>query len=274
MPKKIKLKDYSVKQYEELAGVLNSVFAKIEPLKLCLDSESIFSDNSPKFDLSILPCSEALICKESAYHSAIVFHPAVDNSTVNKIVDIAQFDNLNKKTRNGLLSFMNELKGVSKKYDMQIKNLDPLKDIFDNDKKGYFDHLIGWYYDVRYNHNENNIYSSDIYGGKLRGKGLMTYFYQSLGKVIDYDTLDNLLIEDIVEKRTVNMFNRLRKKIPSNDYLSQVLIKKHVKSPFMKMFNTLGFRNMEILESEGCICKIRAKKSDKLSFAIAEDKES
>jgi len=65
------------------------------------------------------------------------------------------------------------------------------------------------------------------------------------------------------------MFNGLRKRISQDDKLCKILEEKYVKSPFFRLFNTLGFKDMEIITTnEKYLYAIQGRKSDNLRFSI------
>ena len=101
------------------------------------------------------------------------------------------------------------------------KSLNEILEKFDGDEE-LAEFLPAVYYDVRYYPEENILSSSDIYSGRVRRQGLLTKFYKTLQEVIDFDDFNCLAIRGIVEKKTTDMFNPLRKKISNNDERSIV----------------------------------------------------
>ena len=149
------------------------------------------------------------------------------------------------------------------------------KEILDKWDEDHLFSLTEPNYDVRYCSRWKNVLTSDeLHSYKFKKQSILTRFYQNLQKAFDFDDLDYLEISSIVENGTVNMFNPLRKKIGSDDYLSKLLKRKYVNSPFMRLFNTLGFRDMEILTGDGgYLHTIMARKSDELSFRVKEGEQ-
>jgi len=194
---------------------------------------------------------------------AFCFEPIADKESQDKFSDMIRNLDLNHK-------ITSKLRGFS--HSIEYKPPEPIEKIIESigSNEDLFNFFVGWGYNVRYNQGENVIHTHDIYSGHFKNQGLMTWFYQSLQKVVDFDDIDQLEVEDIVQGSTVKMFNNLRAKIPNDDYLCEMLKRKYVKSPFMRMFNRIGFRDMEILADYGYIIGIHAKKADELHFHIKE----
>lgn len=199
----LKLKDIEKEDYENLAEELSEKFKKLPPKKLNLKLDNFF-DN----------CYE-----EMQFYSFVNVHPIIDKEIdyyelsfdfnfegkYKEFCDLVKTRELNQKT-------IKELKRFYYEVDYkQCSSLEEVFEMFDNDKI-FFEFMTNFFVDLRYEYDSNYLHTHNFYTGLFRRQGLMNYLFDSLEKIIDLDDLNYIEIDDIVEKSTCYMFNKLRKK--------------------------------------------------------------
>jgi hypothetical protein len=186
--------------------------------------------------------------------------------SLEKFSGFAKNCELNERTKKKLREYYNYV------YDENAKSIEQIVDTFKK-PEDLLGNLTNSYYDVRHYPEENIITSESLYSGDFKNQGLMSLFYDRLAKAIDFDSIEGLKIEDIVEKNTKKMYEELWKNIKDNAQLCEALKFNYIKSPFMRMFAKLGFKDMRLVTFEDKIHVLSAKKSDELRFSIEEEKE-
>jgi len=264
----IKLQNIKKEQYEETPNLLVKGLVSLPRKNLSINLNNFFNNYSGIMNIKSYIVADAIVDDEIDYYE-FCFNIDFDKDNKKELAYLIKNKELNKKTIRRFRRFYHET------YDKTPSSLDEILNYFKEDNE-LFDFLTGYYYDLRYSFHRysKNILSSDnMYSGCFKRQGLMTYFFSSLKRVIDFDDLDYLEIDGIVEKNTCKMFNSLRKKIPNNDYLCELLKRKYAKSSFIRMFKNMGYGNIELVTTDNFLYAIRARKSESLSFRINENKE-
>jgi len=192
--------------------------------------------------------------------NSIKFKAVIEEDTRSEVVQLIKSKELNRKKLRSLRGYYHYV------FEKKPESLEVILDRFDTEE-ALFNYIVGLSYDIRY-YSDNILTTSVIYSGEFRNQGLMTRFYQSLAANLDFKDLEYVEFQDIVENRTVNMFNRLRKKIPNDHRLCELMKRKYVKSPFMKLLNKLGFKDMQIYTECIYIGDLRGRKSNHLNFSL------
>jgi len=259
----IKLRDINKEDYENLAVDLSRKFSNLNPKKLKLRLEDFFEDFRGEMEFNSFVNVYPIVDKSINYYE--LSFDFIFDENYKELSSLIKEKELNRKVVRELRRFYHKI------YD--DKKLESLESVFElfEDEKDLFEFVTSFFVDLRYRYNSNYLHTHNIYTGYFKNQGLMNYLFESLNKFIDLEDLDYIEIDDIVEKNTCNMFNKLRKKIPNDDYLVELLKRKYVKSPFMRAFYKLGFKKMNIIADDNFISTIRANKSDELSFSISKD---
>lgn len=257
----LKLRDVEKENYEILAQELSQKFRELPSKKLILRLEDFFKNYNGEMQFESFVDVSPIVTKEFNYYE-LCFDFCFNNN-YKEFCDLIKTKELNDKKIKELKSF------YYKVYDKECPSLESVFEIFDG-YKDFFECMINFFVDFRYKYNKNYLHSHNIYTGLFKRQGLMNYFLNSLRKLIDLDDLNYIEIDDIVEKNTCYMFNKLRKKIPNDEYLSNLLKRKYIQSPFMRTFYNIGYGKMNIITNDGNISTIRANRSDELVFSISE----
>lgn len=254
--------------YKQSARVVQDNLNQLSPIPLRLDLGKYFAEMKEIMPVFAKPDAELMEPPENMHWAgyAIVFGLKFDEKSLNQFFESAKKFELNEKTKKKLYEYYNYVYGEkAKSIEQIISTFEKPKDLLEN--------LTGSYYDVRHYPEENRIVSDSIYSGDFKNQGLMSRFYDCLSKAINLDSINGLQIEDIVEKNTKKMYEELWKNIKNKDQLCEALKFNYVKSPFMRMFAKLGFKDMNLSIFEDKIHALSAKKSDELKFSIEEEKE-
>jgi len=271
---RVKLREVSRKDYESISKKLNERLQAIPPMRLSVNLDNFFVENNGSIDVVALPNASAFADEDIGYYELVFSIDVREEEPI--IGDLVRTRQLNKRTLHGFRSLYHKI------YSKAPKSIDEIFEklrVFDSDQE-LLEDLMGCGYDVRYGRYYDNetrssksksvLYTHSLYSGVLKGQGLLSYFFKSLKEVIDFDDLEFIEVDDIIEGRTCSMFNKLRRKISNDDYLCNILRRKYVKSPFMRLFNSLGFRNMRLLTNEGYMGTIQGYKADELEFSVHE----
>ena len=264
----IKLKEVKKQDYEKVASLLDKRLKELDQKNLKLDLGNFLQDYSGIMDIYANTTASSIVDSEIDYYE-FCFGVDCDENSQEEVSNLIKNKELNRKTLHRFRSFYHNV------YEKCPESLEIILNSFE-DNKELFEFVLGHNFDLRYQYvrnGQNILHTHDMYSGLFKNQGLMTYFYESLKEVIDFEDLDYLEIEDVIEDNTCRIFNSLRREISNDSYLCELLKRKYVKSPFMRLFNRIGFKNMEIITNERYINCIRARKSDELGFSIIEDEE-
>lgn len=261
-----KLKDIRKEDYKACAAELDEALQNM-PILLSLDLREFFQSYSGNMPVIAAAgsCSFTPESKGEPEIYQIGFDVNLNKESQKELVRLLKTQELNRKAVRKLKGYYQYIKGKAPESLEAVWNT--------YDAKNLLTHLTNLAYDVRFGSRENNLYSFDIYSGVFQKQGLMTQFYENLEKVADFGDLESLKIEDIIQGSTKRMFNTLNDKIPNQAYLCELLKRKYIKSPFMRLFNRLGFRDMTVLTHDGGIASLEGRKSPILKFSIKEDKD-
>lgn len=258
----LKLKDIKKEDYENLSQELSEKFKRLSPKKLNLKLDNFFDNCNDEMDFYCFVEVIPIVDKEFNYYELSFDFNFEDK--YKKFCNLVKTRELNKKTIKKLKKFY---------YNIDYKECSSLEEVFEifDNEKNLFEFMTNFFVDFRYGHKENYLHTHYFYTGLFRRQGLMNYLFDSLGKIIDLDDLKYIEVDDIVEKSTCYMFNKLRKKIPNDDYLANLLKRKYVKSPFMRTFCNMGYKKMNVITNDKYISTIRVNRSDELIFSIFEE---
>ncbi|HLC78069.1 MAG TPA: hypothetical protein VJH92_03015 [Candidatus Nanoarchaeia archaeon] len=268
MREKIKLSTTSKDDYERVCKSLNKKLSSLPYLKHSFELDPIFFNLRGNYEVNLRPKASPLVPDNSLDidWNAVVFDIEVKEDDRKELANLIKTKKLNKKTINSFLDYYAYV------YEKPPTSLEEVFNRYESDE-ALTEHVLGIYYDTRYNRDDNSLSTHDIYSGRFSGKGLMSGFFRTIGEVIDFGDLNCISFRGIVEKSTCLMFNNLREKITDDEHLCEMLKIKHVKSPFMGLLNNVGFKEIEVVTSYGYIFEIRGKRNDDLIFKLRESKE-
>lgn len=264
LEEKVKLSKVSIKDCAEVCKNINLRFLSFKPLKVCFELGRFFSEIKGRYEVDVFTESEAMIPENGyEYYHAIAFDFKFNDEQTEYLAKLIRTSRLNDSVINRLH------RDYFYVHEKKPESFEQILETFENNNELVGD-FFRTYMDVQYFPEKNSLWADDLYTGIFKGQRLLTGFYENIGRVVDFDDLECLSIESIVEGRTTRMFDELREKIPNDEYLCEKLKRKYVKSPFMRLLKGLGFEDMTIVTCGGSINELHARKTGNFKFQITE----
>jgi hypothetical protein len=242
--KKIKLSQVRKQDYTELAVAMNKLLRE-KPITLSLNLGELFVGHDYSVPIAIVPTAEPVIdTKYGADYYELGFGIRLAKEDKKRITSIARQCSLKNEVIEDWIRRAGKRKDLKDTFDAQ-EFLESLLRHFETDRS-LCQSLVGHYYDIRYHPETNRVYATDLYSGKLRGQGLLTNVFKSIGEIVDFNDLDYLQIDEIVEKNTIDTFESIILKTKDPIEICEAFKTEYQKSPFLRLFYGLGFLDMEL----------------------------
>lgn len=266
----INLKELSRSGRTNCEATLKSAFSKLKPVSALLNLGNYFQGSSEIIPVDFFPTVGFSDAFFEVYDVDFSFQP--DPDFTDAFYQLIFERPLTKEYGDKL----REIYGYTFEDDPSISPDEAASAIYSEGSDTLFELSLDLGWNLAYRPEDNCVYSDNLYSGDLRRQGLTSALYHRVFQVVDRAEVDFLEIQEIVEPTTSQMFYGLRRSFGHDDSrLIGRLNTEYVRSPFFKLFDRLGFRDMEITTVENGlhISSLKGKKSDNLQFRLSPFRE-
>lgn len=243
LEQKIKLSQIREEDYAKAAAEISDRLRQQEPKVLGLDLGSFFKNKSGIFEARLWPYAAKW---NGGYLGFEVDTDDYDEERFKEILKTGVL-NLERIAKEGRIWPSEE--------EMQRTN-HPLMS------------TTGIRYALVYHPDSNLISTSSLYSGHYANQRVLTWFFDTIGHVVDFEDLSALRMEAVNEDNTKNLFDELAAKNEDYKKLAEAFKLEYKRSPLMRLLYGQGFRDMTIIALRDEVMDIIGRRSEELKVKV------
>jgi hypothetical protein len=128
-------------------------------------------------------------------------------------------------------------------------------------------------YALTYHPDSNLISTSSLYSGHYANQKVLTWFFDTIGHVVDFEDLSALKMEAVNEDNTENLFDELAAKTRDYKELAQAFKLEYKRSPFMRLLYGQGFKDMTIIALRDEVMDLIGRRAEELKVKVKDFSE-
>lgn len=125
-------------------------------------------------------------------------------------------------------------------------------------------------YALAYHPDSNILSTSSLYSGYYANQRVLTWFFDTIGRIIDFNDLSALKLEAVNEEKTENLFDELAAKNEDYNQLGEAFKIEYKRSPLIRLLYGQGFRDMTIIALRDEVMDLIGRRADELKVKVED----